>query len=502
MTLNNTLYGFVVASILSLLMTAEAEVPAPLSEADFHRIDTYIETQLKEANIPGAALVIVEGGQITHMRGFGVAGPDGRPVTAETGFVIGSVSKSFTALAIMQLVEAGQIDLDAPVQEYLPWFRVADPEASSQMKVRHLLNHTSGFSTYQGRTHCASRDTSNQAIERRIKALRNVKLTHSVGQGTFYSNANYCVLGGIIEAVSGQRYEDYIQEHIFDPLSMSNSYTSKNVARQHGLATGYRYWFGKPLPSTNIPYPRGDKPAGFLISCANDMGNYLGAMANGGLLGDSRILSESGISQMHTPEKGRSYAMGWWVGNHQYTRVIAHNGSTPNYHTDMAIFPEYHRAFALLINAENWLSGPPIGNLCWNMRNLVLGNEAPPIGKAPSMHKDLMLICGLLFCQIIVFIFVIRRIIRRRKHLGSHPANKRWIIVIRGVLSFVLNVGIAVGMLWIVPLMHDAPFSCLLLYAPDAGWLLLLSGVLALVTLSASMGVMAFLIRRSGQLDE
>ena len=112
------------------LFPTEAKSSTSLSEADFRNIDAYIERELKEANIPGASLVIVEGNQIVHERGFGIAGPEGQPVTAETNFFLGSVSKSFTALAIMQLVEAGRIELNAPVQKYLPWFRVADPESS------------------------------------------------------------------------------------------------------------------------------------------------------------------------------------------------------------------------------------------------------------------------------------------------------------------------------------------------------------------------------------
>ena len=168
MTWNRIIRGCMAVAMFSELITAKAETSTSLSEADFRMIDAFIEKELKEANIPGAALVIVEGNQITHLRGYGVAGPDGRPITAETAFFIGSVSKSFTALATMQLVEAGQIELDAPVQKYLPWFRVADPEASRQMKVRHLLNHTSGFSTYAGRTHFASNDMSPEAIERRV----------------------------------------------------------------------------------------------------------------------------------------------------------------------------------------------------------------------------------------------------------------------------------------------------------------------------------------------
>ena len=96
-------------------------------------------------HIPGASLAIIEGDRIVHMRGFGQARPGGETPTPQTPFFIGSLTKSITALAVMQLVEAGKVELDAPVQRYLPWFRVADPEASAQMTVRHLLNQTSGL---------------------------------------------------------------------------------------------------------------------------------------------------------------------------------------------------------------------------------------------------------------------------------------------------------------------------------------------------------------------
>src|SRR5512147_865422 len=114
-------------------------------QTSYEAIDHYIEQQMQHLHIPGAALAIVEGDQIVHLRGFGLACPNGAAPTPQTPFFIGSLTKSFTALAVMQLVEAGKVELDAPVQRYLPWFRVADLQASSQMTVRHLLNQTSGL---------------------------------------------------------------------------------------------------------------------------------------------------------------------------------------------------------------------------------------------------------------------------------------------------------------------------------------------------------------------
>ena len=480
---------------------AEDVTSNTLSEADLNRIDTYIETQLKEANIPGAAFVIVERDQITHLRGFGIAGPEGQPVTAETAFFLGSISKSFTALAIMQLVEAGKIELDAPIQEYLPWFRVADAEASSQTKVRHLLNHTSGLSTYSGRTHYSDSDMSDEAIERRVRALRKVQLTAPVGTRYQYCNANYSTLGAIIESLSGRSYEDYIQERIFDPLNMTKSYTSVEVAKQHGLATGYRYWFGKPLAATDIPYPRGDIAGAYLISCAKDMGNYLLAHMNGGRLGDTRILSASGVSRLHTPEKHLNYAMGWTIQTVYDTRMISHTGTTPSSFAQMAIFPEHQRAHALLVNAGNQLSGPNIRSLGWLTSVQLLNQFTLTVTKAPKVHTQLALLCVLLLGQVVAFAVDIRRIFRWRKHPDTRPKKKRRTLLMQGGSSITINIGIAVGLLWYVPQFYEITLSGLMLYAPDAGWLLVINAAIALLSCMVTMGMTVFLIQQSGHIQ-
>ena len=135
----NTLKGYRIFSALICLTLMLALTignvnasPTQQAETDFAAIDAYVTEQMNNLGIPGMALGIVQDGQIVHLQGFGVADSSGRTVTPQTPFYIGSVTKSFTALAVMQLVEAGKIDLDAPVQTYLPWFELADKEASAQ----------------------------------------------------------------------------------------------------------------------------------------------------------------------------------------------------------------------------------------------------------------------------------------------------------------------------------------------------------------------------------
>jgi CubicO group peptidase (beta-lactamase class C family) len=132
-----------VGAVLGLILRAFAKrVSAKriTNSASYDATDAYIEREMRRLKMPGVSLAIVEGDKIVHLRGFGRARPGGETPTPQTPFPIASLTKSFAALAAMRLVEAGKIELDAPVQRYLPWFRVADPQASAQMTVRHLLN--------------------------------------------------------------------------------------------------------------------------------------------------------------------------------------------------------------------------------------------------------------------------------------------------------------------------------------------------------------------------
>jgi CubicO group peptidase (beta-lactamase class C family) len=203
----------VMLALLVVGMTQALATGNSLSQADspdFDAIDAYVQEQMQEMRIPGAALGIVKGDKIVHLEGFGDADDSGREATAQTPFKIGSTSKSFTALVIMQLVEDGKVDLDAPVQRYIPWFRVADPEASKHITVRNLLNQTSGIPTAAGLTYMYKRDSSKDALEKEVRAARDVKLAHPPGKVMQYSNLNYSTLGLIVQMVSSESYEQYV----------------------------------------------------------------------------------------------------------------------------------------------------------------------------------------------------------------------------------------------------------------------------------------------------
>ena len=450
----------------------------------YAEIDAYLEAQLTRLNLPGAALAIVEGDEIAHLRTFGEARPGGDAPTAQTPFFIGSLTKSFTALAVMQLVEAGKIELDAPIQRYLPWFKVADPQASAQITVRHLLNQTSGLSQPSGMVPLADFDESPDAVERQARRLATFKPPRLPGAAWEYSNANYNLLGLIVEAGSGESYADYLHNHIFTPLEMRHSHTAKGDAQQDGLAVGHRVWFGVPIAAPDLPVPQGSLPSGQLTASAEDMAHYLIAHLNGGGYGAAQILSTEGIAEMHRPAVKANaagidmgaYGMGWFVEDTPHGRRIWHYGQTPDYFAYMALVPEQQRGLVLLVNANQMLLNFALSEVGAGAAELLAGGQPAsfPWGVIPWLLGGVLLIP---IMQIGGVSATLRRVRRWQQEPDSRPGRARlWLLHILAPIGVsLLLVGFAVGLL------ATNLRKMILLFMPDLSWLLLICGGFALV---------------------
>jgi len=375
---------------VSLASTAPTEAKPVQSSTDFEAVDRYVRDQMDGSRIPGVSIAVVDGDRVLHARGFGNDGR-GNYVTADTPFWIGSNTKSFTALATMQLVEAGKIDLDAPVQRYLPDFTIADKDAASRMSVRHLLNQTSGFSRQTGIEPLL--EGKVQSIEEAVADLRNVKLDRPVGSTLEYSNVNSVILGQIIETVTGIKWSAYVEKNILQPLGMSHSYTSLDEARRHGLTAVHKYWFGFPF-KTEGSYLPGLAPTGSIYASVSDMARYMSMYLRGGLGPNTRLLSEDGIRDMLTPETNQVtkmlqgeelsyyYGRGWFVGKFGAADDARwHLGNLPYFTAWMVLLPESNQAVVVLINAGSQfevaganqvMSRIPIGIV-----NILRGQEPP-----------------------------------------------------------------------------------------------------------------------------
>jgi CubicO group peptidase (beta-lactamase class C family) len=454
---------------------------------DLAAIERYVRSEMEVQRIPGLALGIVHGDRIVHVQGFGQADRSGRQVTRETPFLIGSVTKSFTALAIMQLSEAGLVQLNAPVQRYLPWWRVADADASTQITVRHLLYQVSGLSKATGNAYATSGDTHDSALEDRVRALRDAELTEPVGTTWQYSNANYWTLGMIVQAVSGQSYETYIQQHIFDPLQMRNSYTSRTDAEQHGLPAGHRYWYGFPVAS-ELPFDRGGLGSAGLSSSAQDMTRYLGLYLNQGRHGATTLVSPAGAAELQraavpTGLDGVSYAMGWDVGSVHGLPTISHDGSGFDSHANVVLIPDRRWGVVVMENGENspdeFFGSRRMTGIANGVAGMLIGQEPPgPSSSSRSLWLVYGVVLGILVMQIVGVVRSVRTI--RRWHVDPMRRPTR-------ALQIGLRVGLPllVSCTWVLlvlvglPRIIRAPLPAVLMGLPDLGYPLVASAVLA-----------------------
>jgi CubicO group peptidase (beta-lactamase class C family) len=448
---------------------------------EYAAIENFVQEEMAAQRIPGLALGIVKDDRIVYLRGFGKADGSGQAVAPQTPFIIGSLSKSFTALAIMQLAEAGKVELDAPVQRYLPWFRVADEEASGEITVRHLLNQTSGLSTKTGRTFQGNGDTSDSALEDAVRKLRSASLTKPVGETFQYSTINYSVLGLIVQTVAGRSYESYVQTQIFDPLQMRYAYTSEAYAQNHGLATGYNYWFGRPR-AADLPFNRGLAPAGYLIASAEDMTHYLMAQLNGGRYGAASVLSPAGVDKLHqpaaqTPDADTFYAMGWWVGPINGIPAVHHQGETFNFHSNIVLVPQERTGVIVLMNAQNSVDlflSDRMGTIAEGVTSLLEGRE--PAGPPSSM--PIFVVFAVLFGIVVLQARAIAGSIvaLRRRHVRGKWVGPRG----RIALSLVLSLAWALLVLWLVPRQLGLSLLVAAQGLPDIAYTLLASGLVAI----------------------
>lgn len=453
---------------------------------DYEQMDQYIQQQMKDCRIPGFSVGIIKGDQALYEKGYGSADNTGRAVDSQTPFLVGSVSKTFTALAVMQLAEAGKVDLDKPVQSYLASFTLADAQASGKITVRQLLNHTSGIAE-GAEFQAATLRGDDETITELVQKFRKINLSNVPGRKFEYGNANFIILGELIQKVSGLTYEEYIQKNIFNPLGMNHSFTSAISAGKNGLATGYRTLFGFPQAS-GLPYRKDFLPAYSIISCAEDMTYYMMAMMNGGQYNGNRILSSQGIAEMTKPSaqisRYMSYSLGWYVTSGS----IYHGGELPDYQAKVKLLPEDRIGVVLMYNTSS-STATTLFNAGYRDRietgiiNVLYG--VPPTKQPGQNPMDLNsypmaltygLMLGLAILAVLLLAFSAWRLRTLPRRLGKSTFTF-WRVI---VLSALVNVLLPLYILIAVPAQANASWAYVLYYIPDVGWFALVASALLL----------------------
>ena len=333
---------------------AGTDPAASLDEATIIEVESMVKEMMAANEIPGYALGIVKDGQIVYTKGFGSerVGSD-RPVTEHSVFGTGSVGKTATATAVMQLVVAGKIDLDAPVTDYLPYFELAD-ERYKDITVRHLLAHRSGMPADPADWFPLPVEYDDGALERYVRGMDDVELLFSPGGEWSYSSLGMILLADIVAKVSGQTFEAYLQENVIDPLGMTDTMLivtendQPKVTGNHVRSDG-----GQVTVSDIFPYRRQFAPTGPLYSSIMDMTRYAAAHLNRGEFEGARILPAEAYAEMWAPiskmtwEVGpifapisRDFGMGWNLGDIDGHRIVSHGGFDEGYAAMVLLAPD------------------------------------------------------------------------------------------------------------------------------------------------------------------
>jgi len=333
-------------------------------------LDAYVERVRKEFEVPGLALTIVKDGKVVVAKGYGVRKlGEPTPVDSRTLFGIASNTKAFTATALGLLVEEGKLEWDAPVVRYLPWFQLADPYVTRELTVRDLLVHRSGLGLGAGDLLWWPPSTYNRKeIARR---LRHIPLVTSFRSAYAYDNVLYLIAGEVIEAISGQTWEDFVASRILAKVGMAGSNVrhseaggGANVASPHAPIEGTVRPIA-PFASDNT------NPAGGINSNADDMAKWMIVQLDSGrVAGGTRLFSERTTRQLWTlvtpmpignpaPELAalrsnfRGYALGFEVRDYRGRKVVTHTGGLPGYVSKVAMVPELKLGVAVLTNQES-----------------------------------------------------------------------------------------------------------------------------------------------------
>ncbi|MFB9328836.1 serine hydrolase domain-containing protein [Paenibacillus aurantiacus] len=314
-------------------------------------MEAFVEEQRLKGKIPGLAVVVVEKDRIVYQRGFGYADLKRRiPVTANTLFELGSNTKAFTALAILQLEKQGRLRLDDDVRTYIPWLILTYQGKSQPVTLRQLLHHTSGIASNTIARIPPSR--ANDALVRTVKTLAERPLHRMPGSAYEYATINYDVLGLVLETVTKKPYEDYIQQFILTPIGMDASMVGQ-PAQSVGMASGYKIGLTRAIAYTPPVY-RGNTPAGYLISNANDIAKWLNVQLG---TAPGRPIDPRLIAASHIPDKSvkpfaanSTYAYGWSIEQKNGRAFVLHAGENPTFSSYIIMQPEQGIGIAVMAN--------------------------------------------------------------------------------------------------------------------------------------------------------
>jgi len=359
---------------------------ASLVSAQTDQIDNYIQFEMNKRQIPGLALVVIRGGKIIKMKGYGFANLEHDvPVKPDTVFELASVTKQFTAAAVMLLVEEGKVKAEDPISQYLP----NSPERWNDITVRHLLTHTSGLPDLENGFQALRKGGArlNYTTTQLYNAAKNDPMSFAPGERWQYSDVGYFLLGMIIEKASGQPYRNFLASRFFEPLGMASSSVLDQSVVLKNRAAGYTLRNGQIVNIRRVIQVELPSHYG-IFSTVQDLVKWDNALAAG------KVVQQSSLDQMWTPVKLNSggsflYGFGWGMEERRGHWMITHSGITG---TEYTRFPDDKLTVIVLTNLGSHIGAREVNS--WGLTKGVAGRFIPnlllgSLKKQPDTNQQL-----------------------------------------------------------------------------------------------------------------
>ncbi len=409
-----------------------------------------IDDTMKEADVPGLSMVVIIENQ-SYFYNYGFSNiKEQTKTTSETYYELGSMSKAFTALGILLLEDEGKLSLEDPVSQYLPWLKFSYNEESgivlndkqsytNEMTIGNLLYHTSGI-PYNS-INCIPEGISDDMLEKTVATLNYMELDFPPGKMFQYVTINYDVLGLIIQTISGQTYESFIYENVLQPLKLNQTFLSYDDIEVKGeLATGYKPAFFN-AQAYKAPRYRGNTPAGYIISNAQDMERWMRIQAELEPVSEQfkRIILKSHQGDNSVISHGNLYyGAGWDV--QKYGNLIQHGGNNPNYSSMIIIKPEI--SVCILTNKNSNAAE----FLAQNIINMYEGKELS-LYQVDYYHIIDRIFSILSICSFIIIVFLAILLLKVIFDITRKKRTLCRVSKIKIIGIFILNLDI-VGIIW------------------------------------------------------
>lgn len=447
---------------------------------DYAKIDEDVLDLMDKGDIPGLVLIILKDGEPDRIKGFGFADKSNEtPVTGDTLFEIGSLSKAYTALAAVQLEERGLLSLDDPVSKYLPWFEVKYDGEPQVLTIRHCLHQTGGL-PWNAITKIPKGNADN-ALEQTVRNVSGMELRTKPGEEFHYSTVNYDIVGAVIQKVAGVSYETYVTENILKPLDLKKTMVGVDQSNPPaGMSVGYKVGFFSPRKYT-APVYRGNNPAGYIVSNGTDMARWMKfqtGMAETPLAHLMKKTQQPDLSVEPDAVTLNSYAMGWHI-NPYGVGSVSHSGYNPNFTSFLSLSPKEKVAVGVLSNSSSMYSGF-IANVVYNR---LFGKEidlqlAPGGGIDKGVSVVSFMVFLFLLGTLVFFVFMVRDLIKGNRSFDGLSFQK----LKQMVLVLLMNAPFLLALYLLPKAMMDVNWEMAIVWGPP-------SFTAAVVLIIAAMGV-------------